>query len=77
MASQTQQQQQQQRPSDAELQQYTASEQTLWWQRCPQERQQYPPLGHDLDVDLAVVGGGILGITTALVYRRRFPNSRV
>lgn len=30
----------------------------------------YPPLAADLDVDLAVVGGGITGLTTALMAQR-------
>jgi glycine/D-amino acid oxidase-like deaminating enzyme/nitrite reductase/ring-hydroxylating ferredoxin subunit len=34
------------------------------------DRPQYPTLEADLDVDLVVVGGGIVGLTTALLARR-------
>jgi glycine/D-amino acid oxidase-like deaminating enzyme/nitrite reductase/ring-hydroxylating ferredoxin subunit len=34
------------------------------------DRPDYPTLDTDLDVDLAVVGGGIVGLTTALLARR-------
>ncbi len=34
------------------------------------ERASYPSLQADLDVDVAVVGGGIVGLTTALLARR-------
>jgi glycine/D-amino acid oxidase-like deaminating enzyme/nitrite reductase/ring-hydroxylating ferredoxin subunit len=35
------------------------------------DRPTYPPLDGDLDVDVAVVGGGITGLTTALVLQRQ------
>jgi glycine/D-amino acid oxidase-like deaminating enzyme/nitrite reductase/ring-hydroxylating ferredoxin subunit len=34
------------------------------------DQQRYPSLQADLDVDVAVVGGGIVGLTTALLARR-------
>ncbi|HEY7197285.1 MAG TPA: FAD-binding oxidoreductase [Gaiellaceae bacterium] len=36
-----------------------------------------PPLGRDLDVDVAIVGGGYTGLWTALTLRRRDPSIRV
>src|SRR5262249_32801641 len=36
-----------------------------------------PPLGEDLDVDVAVIGGGVTRVSTALRLARRFPERRV
>jgi glycine/D-amino acid oxidase-like deaminating enzyme/nitrite reductase/ring-hydroxylating ferredoxin subunit len=41
---------------------------SVWLATVDQPR--YPALQDDLDVDLAVVGGGIVGLTTALLARR-------
>jgi glycine/D-amino acid oxidase-like deaminating enzyme/nitrite reductase/ring-hydroxylating ferredoxin subunit len=40
---------------------------SLWLSTAPGIR--YPPLGGDLDVDVAVLGGGIAGLTTALLLK--------
>src|SRR6266542_3881862 len=36
-----------------------------------------PPLGRDLEVDVAIVGGGYTGLWTALALRERDPSLRV
>ena len=41
---------------------------SLWIATSPATA--HPPLGGDLDVDVAVVGGGIVGIVTAVLLRR-------
>jgi glycine/D-amino acid oxidase-like deaminating enzyme len=40
------------------------------WMATTQDAPAYEPLRDDLDVDVAVIGGGILGITTALLAAR-------
>jgi len=45
----------------------TAS-QSLWLQSAPAT--DYPPLPGDLEVDVAVLGGGLAGLTTALMLKR-------
>ncbi|MBC6445633.1 FAD-dependent oxidoreductase [Actinokineospora xionganensis] len=46
----------------------TTSEQSLWLRTAPATA--YPSLTQDTHVDVAVVGGGITGLTTALLLKR-------
>jgi glycine/D-amino acid oxidase-like deaminating enzyme/nitrite reductase/ring-hydroxylating ferredoxin subunit len=41
-----------------------------WIARAPNDDAQHPALREDLDVDVAVVGAGMVGLTTALMLRR-------
>jgi hypothetical protein len=41
---------------------------SLWLDEAPSTA--YPPLAGDLEVDVAVIGGGIAGVTTALLCKR-------
>ncbi|MGH3785896.1 MAG: FAD-dependent oxidoreductase [Pseudonocardiaceae bacterium] len=47
----------------------TSAAQSLWLEALPSER--YPRLDRDLTVDVAVLGGGITGLTTALLLAQR------
>jgi glycine/D-amino acid oxidase-like deaminating enzyme len=49
---------------------------TWWSEEAPPDPPQ-PPLAHDLDADVAVVGGGYCGLWTALALRERAPELRV
>src|SRR5437764_13057822 len=46
----------------------TSAERSLWLDAA--EPPGYAPLEGDLDVDVAVIGGGITGLTTALLLKR-------
>jgi glycine/D-amino acid oxidase-like deaminating enzyme/nitrite reductase/ring-hydroxylating ferredoxin subunit len=46
----------------------TTAAQSLWLQTAPTT--DYPALAGDLDVDVAILGGGIAGLTTALMLKR-------
>jgi glycine/D-amino acid oxidase-like deaminating enzyme/nitrite reductase/ring-hydroxylating ferredoxin subunit len=46
----------------------TSQTQSVWLQTAPAAG--YPPLQGDLEVDVAVLGGGITGLTTALLLKR-------
>src|SRR3954463_16488915 len=46
----------------------TSAEQSLWIDTAPTAR--HRPLEGDLDVDVAVLGGGIAGLTTALLLKQ-------
>jgi glycine/D-amino acid oxidase-like deaminating enzyme/nitrite reductase/ring-hydroxylating ferredoxin subunit len=46
----------------------TTAAQSLWLHTAPDTA--YPALTGDLDVDVAVIGGGIAGLTTALMLKR-------
>ena len=51
-----------------------------WWLEdalAAEEPREAPPLGCDLDVDAAIVGGGYTGLWTALALRERAPERRV
>jgi len=51
-----------------------------WWLEdalAGEETREAPPLGRDLDVDVAIVGGGYTGLWTALALRERAPELRV
>ena len=51
-----------------------------WWleeARAHRPTATGPQLGHDLDVDVAIVGGGYTGLWTALALREREPELRV
>ncbi|MGH3805431.1 MAG: FAD-dependent oxidoreductase [Pseudonocardiaceae bacterium] len=47
----------------------TSAAQSLWLEAMPSDG--YPRLGSDVTADVAVVGGGITGLTTALLLARR------
>ncbi|WP_042161655.1 FAD-dependent oxidoreductase [Paenibacillus gorillae] len=42
-----------------------------YWIETSKEREPYPKLDHDLEVDVAVIGGGITGVTTAYVLSQQ------
>src|SRR5437660_11852176 len=46
----------------------TSAQQSLWLDTAPASRR--PPLERDLDVDVAGLGGGITGLTTALLLQQ-------
>jgi glycine/D-amino acid oxidase-like deaminating enzyme len=51
-----------------------------WWLEqalAAEEPRPAPPLAGDLDVDVAIVGGGYTGLWTALALRKRAPDLRV
>lgn len=51
-----------------------------WWldeARTARADEPAPPLKHDLDVDVAIVGGGFTGLWTALALKERCPETRV
>jgi glycine/D-amino acid oxidase-like deaminating enzyme len=51
-----------------------------WWLEdalAGEEGREAPPLERDLDVDVAIVGGGYTGLWTALALRERAPERRV
>jgi glycine/D-amino acid oxidase-like deaminating enzyme len=52
-----------------------------WWMQDALRREgnvaSAPPLGRDLDVDVAIVGGGYVGLWTALALKERDPALRV
>src|ERR687888_721498 len=48
--------------------QTTSATHSLWLETAP--RADYPPLTKKIDVDVAVIGGGIAGLTVALLLKR-------
>ncbi len=48
-----------------------------WWLREADDGERSAPLAHDLETDVAVVGGGYTGLWTALALRERDPSLRV
>jgi glycine/D-amino acid oxidase-like deaminating enzyme len=48
-----------------------------WWLRDADDGDRSPPLARDLDVDVAIVGGGYTGLWSALALRERAPELRV
>src|SRR6188472_2141988 len=46
----------------------TSESESLWLATAPSTS--YPPLARDIAVDVAVLGGGIAGLTTALLLKR-------
>jgi glycine/D-amino acid oxidase-like deaminating enzyme len=48
-----------------------------WWLRDADDGDRSAPLGRDLDVDVAIVGGGFTGLWTALALRALDPTPRV
>jgi glycine/D-amino acid oxidase-like deaminating enzyme len=50
---------------------------SLWWSALAQPLVPRPALGEDLDVDVAIVGGGYTGLWTARELKRRDPELRV
>lgn len=54
------------------------SEHAVFWLEDVGDRASYPSLGHSIaDADLAVVGGGYLGLWTAIKAKQRDPGARV
>src|SRR3712207_9418524 len=43
---------------------------SLWLDAAAADARRHPELDHDLSVDVAVIGGGITGITAALMLKR-------
>lgn len=50
---------------------------SLWWDRLPDPIGVRPPLAGDLDVDVAVVGGGFTGLWTAYYLAEADPTLRI
>jgi glycine/D-amino acid oxidase-like deaminating enzyme len=50
---------------------------SLWWDRQPHPIELRPPLGGDIDVDVAVVGGGLTGLWTAFYLADADPSLRI
>ena len=50
---------------------------SLWWDGLPGDLSVRPPLTGDLDVDVAVVGGGLTGLWTAYYLNRADPGLRI
>jgi len=50
---------------------------SLWWSQLDQPLPSRPALGEDLDVDVAIVGGGFTGLWSARELLRRDPSLRV
>ena len=50
---------------------------SLWWDRLPGPIEVRPPLPGDLDVDVAVVGGGLTGLWTAFYLAEADPSLRI
>jgi glycine/D-amino acid oxidase-like deaminating enzyme len=48
-----------------------------WWLRDADDGDRSAPLDRDLDVDVAIVGGGYTGLWTALALRERDPSTTV
>src|SRR5579884_3706871 len=48
-----------------------------WWLRDADDGERSPALDRDLDVDVAIVGGGFTGLWTALALRERAPGLHV
>src|SRR5436190_18401572 len=46
----------------------TSADSSLWLDTAPTTA--YPVLSEDIEVDVAVIGGGITGLTTALLLKR-------
>ncbi|MBV8461884.1 MAG: FAD-dependent oxidoreductase, partial [Acidimicrobiales bacterium] len=50
---------------------------SLWWDEVPGPVERRPPLAGDVDVDVAVVGGGLTGLWTAYYLTESQPDLRV
>ncbi len=50
---------------------------SLWWDGQPHPIEVRPPLGGDIDVDVAVVGGGLTGLWTAFYLVDADPTLRI
>ena len=48
-----------------------------WWLRDADDGDRSPPLGGELGVDTAIVGGGYTGLWTALALKERLPEAHV
>jgi glycine/D-amino acid oxidase-like deaminating enzyme len=50
---------------------------SLWWDGQPHPIELRPPLGGDIDVDVAMVGGGLTGLWTAFYLAEADPTLRI
>ncbi len=50
---------------------------SLWWDRLPGPIEVRPPLPGDIDVDVAIVGGGLTGLWTAFYLAEADPGLRI
>lgn len=65
-------------PSDSVIEHALAdTRQAVFWLEDLGDRRRHPALVGDLDVDLAVVGGGYTGLWTAVLAKQRDPDRRV
>ena len=59
------------------ISQLTRYEETSFWARSYGEYRPNPPVGGDSQVDVAIIGGGFTGLSTAIEFKRDHPGASV